>query len=198
LSLLPSSSDFRLPTSDFRLPTSDFRLPFSFSLLLLTHNFFHFPSFFLSRALCAKQWKIWKVFGNNSLKKIVVTDKDLLLIVCLVLAPTWIILVVWSSANTPDTHTEKDDDNTLHLICRDEPSTLIYIIVLVVYEGLLLLGNSCLAFRTRHMPSSYSETKLIAFAVSKHTLFHPSLSSLSLPYDHLYLSFPDPHVLFCT
>eukprot|EP01102_Stenamoeba_stenopodia_P007255 TRINITY_DN2021_c0_g1_i1.p1 TRINITY_DN2021_c0_g1~~TRINITY_DN2021_c0_g1_i1.p1 ORF type:complete len:765 (+),score=173.09 TRINITY_DN2021_c0_g1_i1:211-2505(+) len=124
------------------------------------------PSGVLIGGLATKQYRVWRVFGNKSLKTVIVTEKQMLAMIGFFLIPDIIVLIVWSAADTPSRYL---DDKGEHVTCDDD-AQIVFLIILAVYKGFLLFVSSILAILTRKMPSAFSEAKLVGFALYNATL----------------------------
>jgi len=120
---------------------------------------------------------VWKVFGNATLKKMVMTENKMFGITLILNIPIIILLIIWSATDTYRRYTVTDDTGEVHY---HDPSTpmhaltpaiqhvvcgsdleIMFFALLLGYLLALLLTSSVLAFITRNYPSAFSESKLI-------------------------------------
>lgn len=124
------------------------------------------PSAVMIGALATKQYRVWKVFGNKTLKTVIVTEKQLFFMTLGFLVPDLIVLIIWSAADTPK---REFTNGHRHVECGNDYEE-VFLIILAVYKGFLLFVSSVLAILTRKMPSAFSEAKLVGFALYNATL----------------------------
>ena len=122
----------------------------------------------LISALCAKTFRIWRIFKFPMNRK-VITDFELFFLWLVLLIPAVIILILWTLISTP-TATLKTIEGEKHYVCdtggfTGPPGGYIFFAILVAYETLVLLFGGFLSFVTRKVPSLYNESKLIAISI---------------------------------
>jgi len=120
--------------------------------------------------MCAKQWRIYRVFTNKSLKTLTISNLYLTGIICVINIPVIILLIIWSAADNLDARvaTNSDQNESLHTIC-DSDNFWVFIALLMAYQIILLLVSSIFAIITRNF-GKYGESKLIGFALYNATL----------------------------
>jgi len=135
-------------------------------------------------ALSAKQYRVWKLFGNKDLtKKVIVRERSLYLIVLGVLVPELVVLIVWMSIDRP--HVAVDDEGDISCYAENK---LLFVILIVCFKGVFLVVSSTFAAITHKYPSAFSESKLIAVS-----LYHATfISAVLLP---LYFSITNDRFL---
>jgi len=117
-------------------------------------------------ALVIKQYCVWRVFGNTTLRVVNITYTTMLGFLFLLISPTLILLIIWSAADTPEA---RYDDDHRHVVCLSSYQW-VFLGIFLGYQGLLSICSSILAFITRDFPSAYSDSKLIGFALYNATL----------------------------
>eukprot|EP01102_Stenamoeba_stenopodia_P016362 TRINITY_DN5718_c0_g1_i1.p1 TRINITY_DN5718_c0_g1~~TRINITY_DN5718_c0_g1_i1.p1 ORF type:complete len:818 (-),score=112.47 TRINITY_DN5718_c0_g1_i1:92-2545(-) len=118
--------------------------------------------------LSTKQYRVWRVFGNSSLRKTVMTENTLLGVTLLLNVPIFVILTIWTATDTYGRYSINDDTGQ-HVVCGSDLEILFFALLLG-YLLTLLAVSSILAFITRNYPSAFSESKLIGFALYNCTL----------------------------
>ena len=122
----------------------------------------------LISALCAKTWRIWRIF-NKRFSRTVISDKQLVLFYCIMMAPAILILIIWTIVSTPTADMENRSDED-HYVCTTggftgKPGGLVFFFILVGYEALVLLFGAFLSVVTRKVPMFFNESKLIAISI---------------------------------
>merc|ERR1719222_1030994 len=90
----------------------------------------------------SKNFRIWRLF-KYPMKKLKITDFELLLLWLAIMIPAIIIFVLWTIVSTP-TVTMKDRDGRDHYVCATggftgEPGGIIFFSIFVGYSALVLL-----------------------------------------------------------
>jgi len=119
-------------------------------------------------ALCAKTFRIWRIFRRRMSKQ-KISDLELLALWILAMLPVILILTVWAIVSTPTASLEKRDGKE-HYICTTggftgEPGGLIFFIILIVYAAIVLSIGVFLSIVTRSVPSRFNESKLLAISI---------------------------------
>ena len=119
-------------------------------------------------ALCAKTFRIWRIF-RSEFKRQKISDLELLLLWVLSMIPVIIILTLWTIISTP-TAKLKEVDGKDHFVCATggftgEPGGLIFFFILVAYGAFILLIGVFLSIVTRKVPSLFNESKLLAISI---------------------------------
>jgi len=96
----------------------------------------------------------------------VINNRFVLLLFGLVALPDIIVCLVWSAAfplkgEVTDNHADSDQ---LLLQCTGD-NAIVFVGVLLGYNGLVVLAGSFLAYKTRHAASYFNESKFIGFAI---------------------------------
>ena len=121
------------------------------------------PSALVIGSLVAKQYKVWKVLSHKGFQVIRITNQQLFAITSGIVAIDLIILVVWSAYDIPHLGLREVDSNE-HPLC-DTDAFLPFFIVLVAYKFAIIFVSAVLAWKSRGLPSAYSEAKHIGFAL---------------------------------
>jgi len=119
-------------------------------------------------SLSAKNFRIWRLF-KYPMKKLKITDFELLLLWLAIMIPAIIILVLWTIVSTP-TATMKDRDGRDHYVCATggftgEPGGIIFFSIFVGYSALVLLFGAVISILGRNVPSLFNETKLMTVSI---------------------------------
>jgi len=109
--------------------------------------------------MSAKQYRVLRIFGNTSLRPVVVATAQLIPIIAAICVPDLVVLTLWTAA-----FTYKADVDGNHLTCSSI-FDLGFLIIMFAYKGILLSGLSVMAFYTRHYPSKFSESTQLAIAI---------------------------------
>ena len=131
-------------------------------------------------ALCAKTFRIWRIF-KSPFNRNVITDCELLILWLLIMAPSILILILWTIISTPTAHMEMIDENE-HFVCATggftgPPGGYIFFAIFVVYSAIILLFGAFLSIVTRDVPELFNESKIISISIY-HLVF---LSLLIIP-----------------
>ena len=122
----------------------------------------------LVAALCAKTFRIWRIFKSPFDRKII-TDLELVILWVVMMAPAILILFLWTLVSTP-TADMVNVDGKKHFICvtggfTGPPGGFIFFFILVGYTGILLLFGAFLSIAVRKTPSLFNESKLIGISI---------------------------------
>jgi len=119
-------------------------------------------------ALCVKNFRIWRIF-KSELKRMKITDFELLGLWCLVMLPALLIVIIWTIVSTPTASIE-DRSGEKHFVCTTggftgEPGGFIFFGIFVAYGAIILLVGVFLSVVTRKAPSLFNESKLLAISM---------------------------------
>uniref|UniRef100_A0A7S4IMH9 G-protein coupled receptors family 3 profile domain-containing protein n=1 Tax=Vannella robusta TaxID=1487602 RepID=A0A7S4IMH9_9EUKA len=119
-------------------------------------------------ALCAKNFRIWRIFRYQNVKQRI-SDLDLLVLWFAMILPSLVILVVWTIVSTP-TATMEDRGGEEHYVCTTggftgKPGGLIFFFILVGYIAIVLMFGVILSILTRKVPTMFNESKLLAISI---------------------------------
>lgn len=121
--------------------------------------------------LLAKTYRIFKIFTNVQVTSLVMKDTDLLKFSIVILAIEIALLSVYcfTGGGTPKpVFIQSTSDSLLLIIQCAVPSSFIQLlgqISLLVFNGLLILCGVVIAYVSRHVESSFNESKYIAITV---------------------------------
>lgn len=120
--------------------------------------------------LLAKTYRIFKIFNNPSVTATVMKDIDLLKFSIVILAIEIALLCVYCfvSGTPKPIFIQSTSDSLLLIIQCSVPSGFIQTfgtITLLVFNGLLILCGVVIAYVSRHVESSFNESKYIAITV---------------------------------
>ncbi|KAF9181980.1 hypothetical protein BGZ50_005201 [Haplosporangium sp. Z 11] len=116
--------------------------------------------------IVAKNFRVYRIFHNIYVTKRVIKDAHLLKIVGTMLVGSLIVMVVWFIKTPPILQQIIMSDFTTYWTCSSVsgPSTP-YLAVLFVYNAVLLLVATYLAYKNRNVAANYNECRQIAFVV---------------------------------
>lgn len=118
--------------------------------------------------LTAKNYRIWKIFKNSKLRKIRLSDQQLLFVVLGLLSFDVIILVIWEIVDpmVPYLYTSTLlEENEAFYDCNSDHLSIWVTILFAEKLALVLLG-CLLAFKTRSkVLDKYNESKIIGFSM---------------------------------
>uniref|UniRef100_A0A7S4MMH0 G-protein coupled receptors family 3 profile domain-containing protein n=1 Tax=Vannella robusta TaxID=1487602 RepID=A0A7S4MMH0_9EUKA len=125
------------------------------------------PAISMISALCAKSFRIWRIFKKASLKQRI-SDLELLGLWALLMLPAVLIVTIWTIVSTPTAEMKDFDDE--HYVCTTggftgEPGGYVFFSILVAYGALVLLFGIFLSIVTRNVPSMFNESKLLAISI---------------------------------
>ena len=119
-------------------------------------------------ALCAKTFRIWRIF-KSPFNRSVITDCELLILWVIMMIPSVLILVLWTIISTPTAHMKTVDGND-HFVCdtggfTGPPGGYVFFAIFVAYSGLILLFGAFLSIVTRDVPELFNESKIITISI---------------------------------
>ena len=119
-------------------------------------------------ALCAKTFRIWRIF-KSPFNRRVITDFELLLLWVIMMVPSVIILVLWTIISTPTAHMKNLDGND-HYVCdtggfTGPPGGYVFFAIFVAYNAIILLFGAFLSIVTRDVPELFNESKIISISI---------------------------------
>ena len=121
------------------------------------------PSGLVIGSLVAKQYKVFRVLCHTGFQILKISNTMLLGITGGIIAVDVIVLIIWSAVDLPELGLKKVDGDH-HAVCvANDP--LPFFVILVVYKFILILVSAGLAWKSRKLPSVYSEAKHIGFAL---------------------------------
>ena len=119
-------------------------------------------------ALCAKTFRIWRIF-RAELRKQKISDYELLVLWIVLMIPVLLILTIWTIVSTPTAAMEERDGEE-HYVCTTggftgSPGGYVFFGILVAYGTIILLFGVFLSIVTRKVPSLFNESKLLAISI---------------------------------
>lgn len=135
-------------------------------------------------SLLVKTYRIHRIFNESSLQVVRMTDAQLLVAVTVIQAVEVMINLVWS-IHSPLRLTMVDIDDIRYFEQCSSDNFLAFLIVSLVYKGIILLTGCWLSWQVRNAPAAFSESKQIFFSI--YNLFF--IASICLP---LSLGLSDP------
>eukprot|EP00013_Stygamoeba_regulata_P020185 CAMPEP_0177649568 /NCGR_PEP_ID=MMETSP0447-20121125/11465_1 /TAXON_ID=0 /ORGANISM="Stygamoeba regulata, Strain BSH-02190019" /LENGTH=744 /DNA_ID=CAMNT_0019152353 /DNA_START=147 /DNA_END=2381 /DNA_ORIENTATION=+ len=134
-------------------------------------------------AIGAKQYRILRIFGNTSMKPVVIRTTELFPIIAAVVIPDLVVLTIWTIVDRYEA-----DDVSDHYNCTSSLE-LVWILILVFYKGVLLVILSVMAFISRHFPGKYSESTQLGIAIYNTLIISIILMPVILVVDVPFLQF---------
>lgn len=116
-------------------------------------------------SLMVKTYRVIKIFDNQELRKVRITDSQLFGTIFLFVIVDMIILASWTitdplvSKLTIDSTDSFGNPTESHRMCSTNSSG--YVVAVLLYHLIILLGSSYVAFYARMIPSSFHESKWI-------------------------------------
>lgn len=109
-------------------------------------------------AIIAKTYRVDVIFRRRKkIKRIVVTNLELLKYVAIIMAPIIILLVVWTIVDRPKPSNSLDSgNNRINVVCGSKSPA--WLIAAFVYDAFLMALSLFLSFRTRRVPDGFNET----------------------------------------
>jgi ABC-type branched-subunit amino acid transport system substrate-binding protein len=117
--------------------------------------------------LLAKTWRIWRIFTYKKLKALKIPNIQLLKVVAILVSVEIIVLVIWSAAFTPVVEYIQPDPLRPALDytqCSREGETP-FVIILIVYNGGLIIAGVILGIWARKVVSEYNESKYVLISM---------------------------------
>ena len=126
------------------------------------------PAISMITALSVKTFRIYRIF-RFPMKRLKISDLELLVLWCIVMAPALLIVIIWTIVSTPTARME-DRDGEDHYVCTtggftDEPGGLVFFFIFVAYSALVLIVGAIISFLARNVPSEFNETKLLTISI---------------------------------
>ena len=112
-------------------------------------------------ALVAKSYRLAAIFNQRRVKVLKISDRQLALVLAALLLVLLIYLTVWMTVDPPAaTVVVSVSTASQTLLCRS--SSTVWSVLLVSVEAALLLYGMAIAYRCRHNPEAFNETRHIA------------------------------------
>eukprot|EP01102_Stenamoeba_stenopodia_P007697 TRINITY_DN2170_c0_g7_i1.p1 TRINITY_DN2170_c0_g7~~TRINITY_DN2170_c0_g7_i1.p1 ORF type:complete len:1056 (+),score=240.70 TRINITY_DN2170_c0_g7_i1:52-3219(+) len=118
-------------------------------------------------SLFVREWRLLRIFRNAKVGRKIFTNKDLAIGLALIVAINLVVLIVWTAV-APPYRTEKiktGSEDEITYECDVSFPSSVFVIILIVLQALLLAFNCIVSFLLRNVPSSFNESKHIAFTV---------------------------------
>jgi len=110
--------------------------------------------------LFVKTWRVWRIFDNKRLKRVVITNWDLIKVIVGLVMVDVVAFTVWFSIDPPDAQPQFGD-----LVCYSEFRDS-FLVAIQGYKFLLLCFGAFLAYGIRNVQvSSFNESRQIAFSI---------------------------------
>merc|ERR1740130_1429016 len=114
--------------------------------------------------LIAKTWRLKAIMANKSLRKVAITNEKVITVVGVITAVTFVLLLVWTIHGAVDADYqltsvvqvyERSNKFDAWVGCSSQEGG-IYVLLLLLYEGSMLVAGAFLAFMVRQVPSQYN------------------------------------------
>jgi hypothetical protein len=115
--------------------------------------------------LFVKTFRIYKLVGSGAVRRTISHKKTLQMALPFVLVQTAILLIfTFLDPNEQTSIVQEDGSRVDHrYVCEHKTSA--FFVVMLIYEGGLLIVGCVLAFKTRHLRSEFNESKQIILAM---------------------------------
>jgi len=121
-------------------------------------------------ALTVKVYRIYRIWNNSSMRRIVITAKDMFKLLALILLGLIVVFTAWMAVDTPTTisqatqRTSGEVTVTVHVEVCQYSKQVTFPVISVAYILLILLYCNLLSFQGRNSDSKYMESRSIMFA----------------------------------
>lgn len=118
-------------------------------------------------SLFVREWRLLWIFKNTRTDRRIITNMDLIKGLAVIITLNLIVLIVWTAVAPPYRTRSIDigsDDEVTYECDVSFPSS-VFIIILIVLQALLLAFDCVVAFLLRNIPSSFNESKYVAFTI---------------------------------
>ncbi|KAG0000332.1 hypothetical protein BGZ65_004465, partial [Modicella reniformis] len=116
--------------------------------------------------IVAKNFRVYRIFHNIYVTNRVIRDSHLLRIVGIIMTINLVIMAVWFIKTPPTLQQIAMEDLTAYWDCTDQVGeSAPFFVVLFVYNIVLLLLATYLAYKNRNVAANYNECRQIAFVV---------------------------------
>ena len=115
--------------------------------------------------LLAKTSRIATIFGEKTLKVVVLTDTHLFALIGSLLAADLLINFVWLGVDPLAAVQIPVDDTYARLTCESPQRQAAFVVTLLVFKGALLVATLVMCWRVRKVPSDFNESRTIFAAV---------------------------------
>ncbi|KAF9939919.1 hypothetical protein BGZ65_009009 [Modicella reniformis] len=116
--------------------------------------------------IVAKNFRVYRIFHNIYVTKQVIKDSHLLKIVGSFTLGNLIIMAIWFLMAPPTLEKISMPDFTAYWSCSNTTgSSTLFFVLIFVYNGILLLIATYLAYMNRNVAADYNECRQIAFVV---------------------------------
>ena len=126
------------------------------------------PTISMITILSVKNFRVWRIF-RYPLKRVKVTDFELIIYWFLLLLPGIFILILWSIISTP-TATLSYEHNNYHYVCdtggfTGYPGGYIFFSIFIAYCIVILLFGCIISIIARNVPTQFNETRLLTISI---------------------------------
>lgn len=115
-------------------------------------------------ALLTKNYHLWYLFNEPSLRIVTISGKKLASMMLLVVSPLVLVLILWSAINPFKIVLQENPSKSIrYLTCRSE-NDVIFASISFAYVGLMFVLGAILSFKTRTLPDTFRESYWIALS----------------------------------
>jgi 7 transmembrane sweet-taste receptor of 3 GCPR/Bacterial extracellular solute-binding protein len=118
----------------------------------------------LFAALFAKTWRVWRLFSNKEFRALQISNVHVMLMVVGFLSVQVLILLLWTSINTPDVEYVEVNNDERQLQCTSD-NYWVWLGLTYGYLASIVLVGAVLAFLSRKAARAFNETRQIAFSI---------------------------------
>ncbi|KAF9113786.1 Metabotropic GABA-B receptor subtype 2, isoform C [Mortierella sp. AM989] len=116
--------------------------------------------------IVAKNFRVYRIFHNIYVTKRVIRDSHLLKIVGVIMTVNLAIMVIWFATTPPTLEQVIMEDLTTYWDCSSQAGeSTPFFALLFIYNVVLLLLATYLAYKNRNVAANYNECRQIAFVV---------------------------------
>ena len=113
--------------------------------------------------LLAKTFRLWRIFTNQSLRGLEISNGEVALYSLVLMLPEVIIFVVWSAADGPVPTKVPNADVSYQIQCKSDVNDLWYALI-SVYQLVVLFTGLVLAYVTRNLTTLFNESTFIGYS----------------------------------
>eukprot|EP01102_Stenamoeba_stenopodia_P015876 TRINITY_DN5484_c0_g1_i1.p1 TRINITY_DN5484_c0_g1~~TRINITY_DN5484_c0_g1_i1.p1 ORF type:complete len:644 (-),score=191.97 TRINITY_DN5484_c0_g1_i1:220-2151(-) len=118
-------------------------------------------------SLFVREWRLLWIFKSTKINRRIISNLDLAKGLAFIVSVNLVVLIVWTAVAPPyrveNIDIGKEDKITYE--CDVSYPSSVFVIILIVLQALLLAFNCVVSFFLRNIPSSFNESKHIAFTV---------------------------------
>eukprot|EP00455_Lapot_gusevi_P031335 TRINITY_DN3391_c0_g2_i2.p1 TRINITY_DN3391_c0_g2~~TRINITY_DN3391_c0_g2_i2.p1 ORF type:complete len:687 (-),score=107.34 TRINITY_DN3391_c0_g2_i2:260-2320(-) len=148
---------------------------------------------FIFGSLLAKNWRLYKVFGNTELNVVVISNTELLRPILLMVCCEIAFVIIWSLSSPPRIVTFADANNEYELSSCSFLREWVFFLVFCLCQFSLLIFGSFLSVKLRKLPRRFNESVWVGLSIYNMTI----LSVFMLPLARFLETQALAHYIFC-